>query len=69
MGKGKYGKVYPAFHVKEYENKQRLACKIIDLPSQLQENSEEKKVKAPTEREKREQKYLKKQFLLEVDAL
>jgi hypothetical protein len=33
LGKGKYGKVYPAFPVKEFETGKRYACKVIDLPS------------------------------------
>ena len=31
LGSGKYGKVYNAFHEKEYKNGKRYACKVIEL--------------------------------------
>jgi hypothetical protein len=35
LGSGRYGKVYNAFHEKEYKNGKRYACKVIELVSQL----------------------------------
>ncbi len=56
--------------MKEFEKGKRYACKVIDLPSQPnEEEKEEDKNYAEAEKARRENSYLKKQFLLEVDAL
>lgn len=31
LGKGKYGQVYPAFKIQQYQDGKRYACKIIDM--------------------------------------
>ncbi|CDW74806.1 protein kinase domain containing protein [Stylonychia lemnae] len=82
LGSGKYGKVYNAFHEKEYKNGKRYACKVIELGlpqvSEAQEQPvsddtiEQKKLKEQVKLKKlkdAENQYLKKQFSLEVDTL